>query len=327
MDKGNFIISLDYELMWGVRDKKTIEDYGDAIVKGQDALYSLVDLLKEYSCTTTIATVGFLFLEDEASLKGAIPDILPAYHDSNLTPYHFIQNELSGGKKATPYYFSHRLTEQLAKENHVEMATHTYSHYYCLEPGQTDEAFEEDIKYAVRIAKEKGVEIKSIVFPRNQLSQSHIDICAKHGITSYRGNPKHWIYRAVPGKEQHLIRRMLRLIDTYVNITGHHVVDLEEVKTSHPYNIPASRFLKPYSPYLKFLDAWKLRRIKRSMTHAAKEGKIYHLWWHPHNFGNHSEKNLAFLAKILAHYKKLSEAYGFQSITMADLSDQLKKGE
>jgi hypothetical protein len=32
MDTGKFVISLDFELMWGVRDTQTIEKYGDAII-------------------------------------------------------------------------------------------------------------------------------------------------------------------------------------------------------------------------------------------------------------------------------------------------------
>jgi hypothetical protein len=32
MDTGKFVISLDFELMWGVRDTQTIK-YGDAIIE------------------------------------------------------------------------------------------------------------------------------------------------------------------------------------------------------------------------------------------------------------------------------------------------------
>jgi hypothetical protein len=54
------------------------------------------------------------------------------------------------------------------------------------------------------------------------------------------------------------------------------------------------------------------------MTDAAKRGRIYHLWWHPHNFGVHLDENLAFLRLVLDHYRLLRERYEFQSVTMSD---------
>ena len=59
------------------------------------------------------------------------------------------------------------------------------------------------------------------------------------------------------------------------------------------------------------------------MTYAAKNKKILHLWWHPHNFGRDSEKNLINLVKILEHYKSLHSKYNFQSITMNTLCEKL----
>jgi hypothetical protein len=54
------------------------------------------------------------------------------------------------------------------------------------------------------------------------------------------------------------------------------------------------------------------------MTVAARQGKVFHLWWHPHNFGLHTDENLAFLERILEHYAKLRHEYGFESAAMGD---------
>ena len=90
-------------------------------------------------------------------------------------------------------------------------------------------------------------------------------------------------------------------------------------------NIPASRFLRPYSKRLAFMDWLRLKRITKSMTHAAKHGLTYHLWWHPHNFGINIKENLAFLEKILLHYEELSKKYSFRSVSMQQLAVILKK--
>jgi hypothetical protein len=64
----------------------------------------------------------------------------------------------------------------------------------------------------------------------------------------------------------------------------------------------------------------RLHRVKQGMTAAARTGGIFHLWWHPHNFGVDIEENLALLEAILGHYRLLSDTYGMQSRCMADFA-------
>ena len=52
------------------------------------------------------------------------------------------------------------------------------------------------------------------------------------------------------------------------------------------------------------------------MTMAAKKGEIYHLWWHPHNFGINLYENMNNLKLILEHFKKLQAQYAFGNQTM-----------
>ena len=56
------------------------------------------------------------------------------------------------------------------------------------------------------------------------------------------------------------------------------------------------------------------------MNHAAQKNEVYHLWWHPHNFGDNVEENFLFLEKILKHYRFLSDKHNFTSVTMEGLS-------
>jgi hypothetical protein len=70
----------------------------------------------------------------------------------------------------------------------------------------------------------------------------------------------------------------------------------------------------------------RLRRIKQELTYAAKRGLVYHLWWHPHNFGLDTGRNIAFLSAILGHYRVLHDKYGMISKNMAELSDSITSG-
>lgn len=54
------------------------------------------------------------------------------------------------------------------------------------------------------------------------------------------------------------------------------------------------------------------------LTYAARQGLVYHLWWHPHNFGKHLEENMGMLRRILDRFHGLRERYGMQSKNMAE---------
>jgi len=71
------------------------------------------------------------------------------------------------------------------------------------------------------------------------------------------------------------------------------------------------------------LDTLRLKRIKESMTYAAKNSELFHLWWHPHNFGTFTQENLNFLENILKHYKQLEAEYGFETLTMSEVSQRI----
>lgn len=80
-----------------------------------------------------------------------------------------------------------------------------------------------------------------------------------------------------------------------------------------------------HSSKLKSFEGLRLRRILRSMTYAAKTGTVFHIWWHPHNFGVNQKENIGFLIRILNHYTFLNQQYGFESVTMKELSSTLDK--
>ena len=67
------------------------------------------------------------------------------------------------------------------------------------------------------------------------------------------------------------------------------------------------------------MEGLRVRRMKKEMTVAAKKNKIYHLWWHPHNFGKNMEENFSILLKVLEHYEVLEKKYNMQSLTMAEI--------
>lgn len=213
LKNGCFVISLDYELMWGVRDVRTIENYGDAIKGVRKSTTLTLELFKKHKVSATYATVGFLFHQNKQELLDAMPALKPTYAETILSPYPGIESYIGDNEIDDPYYFGYELTSKIKEDKLHELATHTHCHYYCLEPGQTVEQFKADMKAAMEVADQMDVTIKSIVFPRNQYNDDYLQVCKDFGITSYRGNEAHFIYKSGSGEDQTPFRRALRLLD------------------------------------------------------------------------------------------------------------------
>ena len=325
---GKFIVSLDFELMWGVRDVVTPQTYGEHLRGVHTAIPTILHYFTKYNVNGTFATVGFLFFCNKKDLLNSLPIQQPKYKDANLSPYgDYIEKNVGENSKVDPYHFGADLINLIKNTPNQEIGCHTFSHFYCLEHGQTLEDFKADIEKFMEVAKHNDITITSIVFPRNQINEDYLVACKSFGITNYRSCENSWIYSARSFEDESLFRRFFRIIDAYINISGHHCYADEVMKEDILINIPSSRFLRPYSKKISLLEGLRLRRIKKSMTHAAKHGLLYHLWWHPHNFGINQEQNFSFLGKILQHYTYLHEKYSFTSHTMSEYAELLAKKE
>jgi hypothetical protein len=321
---GAFVTSLDFELHWGVRDQFPLNGAYTANLEGaRTAVPKMLELFERYDIAATWATVGFLFARSKEELLSFYPKIKPEYRDKKYDPY---LEPLGNGEQDDPLHYAPSLIEQIKNTPKQEISTHTFSHYYCLEAGQTAEAFRDDLLSAIAIAKTWNIDIRSIIFPRNQVNPEYVKILLELGITIYRDNEPSWFYSAGATEDHSLPKRAGRLLDTYVPLTAHTLGEWQSIKQSNGlYNIPSSRFLRPYNPKAASLESLRLHRICQGITQAAKENKIYHLWWHPHNFGIHQEENVAFLKKILGHVATCRTKYGMQSLGMLDVVKQLEK--
>jgi peptidoglycan/xylan/chitin deacetylase (PgdA/CDA1 family) len=311
---GNFTISLDFELYWGMRDVQTIDSCRERIRNVHFIIPKLLQLFKTYEIHATWAIVGFLFLHDKDELMKKFPDELPQYAKKQFDPYDYIQkNDLP-----KEYHFAPECIELIKNTPYQEIGTHTFSHYYALEEGQTYRQFKKDLESAIFLQLSTGQNCRSIVFPRNQYDVEHLKIIKSLGIGFYRGNQAFWLYKPRRFNKEYLWLRLIRLADAYINISGHNTFITETGNPNVSVNIPASRFLRPYTPGLKRMENFRFRRIQRSMLHAAKCNQNYHLWWHPHNFGKNMDENLRFLERLLQLFKALNIQFGYTSKSMGE---------
>lgn len=320
---GQFVISLDLEKYWGVFDSPNIENYEQNLHAVDTVVERLLTICDAYNVKLTFATVGFLFNKTKEEFALNTPNELPSYTNKRHNSYSKIE-DIVGNENSDNIHCGYHLLKKIQANKNHEIGTHTYSHYYCLEEGQTISQFEADLKMAIKVGEDFGVDIKSIVFPRNQINQDYLKVCFNNDITSYRGHEKHTIYDPRPYTEsKHPMHRILRILDAYINITGKHTYDLNQLKSEQIVNIPSSNFFRPYNKRLAILEPLKVNRVINGMKKAAAENQLYHLWFHPHNFGKDIDENFQNFEKILKSYTKLNSKYGFESKTMTQLATVL----
>ena len=318
---GTLVISLDMELMWGIIEKPTANFYGQTNIRHVPTVIDrLLHLFKKYNIHATFGVVGFLLYEDKESLMNDLPSRCPTYKREFLSPYNGYINTIKA--EDCNLYFAPELIKKIASTEGMEIGSHTFCHYYCTEKGQSLEQFREDVKKSFSIAEKNGYNLCSIIFPRNQVSPKYLEVCKEEGIKIYRGNPKKFF-----NESNNLIIRFInkacRFADNYIPLSGCTSYSAKNIIDGEMFNISASRFLRPYLKKIRFLEPLRFNRIKQEMTKAAKKGHIYHLWWHPHNFGANMDDNFEFLEKLLKHFEDLHKKYGMKSKNMTDCAFEI----
>lgn len=278
----------------------------------------LLKLFEAYDVAATWAAVGMLLAGNRDEWNHYSPVCKPAYHNPVFSAYHWYEKEEVDDRMV----FAPELMTEVVKYPKQELGCHTFAHYYTLEKGHCEECFRADLQAAKRITREKfGRELTSLVFPRNQYDDAAIAVAASEGFTAVRTNPGDWYWRD-PHNDQ-LVKRLFRTGDILVPLGKKTSFPLSLITPSAPglpYQVPASRFFRPHDPALPLVNRWKLQRIKNEMSRAAALGEVYHLWWHPHNHGNHLEESLAEVEVLLEHYNHLHKKEGMESIHMRGLT-------
>lgn len=315
---GALVLSLDFELHWGIRDHTPPD--APALRGAREAIRQLLAVFAEREIACTWASVGLLFASTRDEQEAGSPTVRPAYEDKSLDPY---RQPVGASEEVAPVHFGASLIEAIRETPRQELATHTFSHFYCGEPGATVEAFRADLEAAQSVSPQP---LRSIVFPRNQSGEAFLTVLPEVGIDVYRGNPPGTLWRAEVGETgRQLHRRVLRLADAYLPVEGDTSVVWEEIpRPDGLADVRASRFLRPYSPRLQRLEPLRVRRITKGIEAAAREGRVYHLWWHPHNFGIHLDENLKVLGQIIDAFDRCRQRDGMESLTMAEAADRAR---
>lgn len=305
-----FCISLDFEKKWGILDKD-IPSYDKSIEKVPEVINRLLGLFEENQIHCTWAFVGALLARSEGQLKEFLNQSnFLTYHDDSLNPNFYFKGNVFREKLFSGY---HEL-ESIKKTPGQELASHSFYHTYYNEPGISNDALFLESRLFDKYSKSMlDIICKGIVFPRNQVPEDLSDMPYLY----YRANLDNVFDRGYSELELNFFNRSLRLLDSIIPLRYFRSCTPKFDETNK-LSIPATRFLRPQTSNGIF-NALHLKRIKNEMTWAAKNDDMFHLWWHPHNFGGDVEKNISNLKKIISHFKYLEERYGMKSYNMFEI--------
>lgn len=192
------------------------------------------------------------------------------------------------------------LIDKIKKYSNQEIACHSYSHkeFAKLKKGEAKEELR------------KCPKAKSFVFPRNKIA--HLEILKKHGYIAYRGYEPH-----LRGFRNSKLLKFIEIFDLLLLIP--HTSKPEKVKGL--VNIPgnmyflSARGLRKHIPLnIRYLKA------KRSIDKAIKKGGVFHLWFHPIDLADNTERQLLELEKILKYAHKRVEEDKLLNLTMEKIA-------
>jgi peptidoglycan/xylan/chitin deacetylase (PgdA/CDA1 family) len=260
--RGSFVFSLDVELAWGVRDSG-IAPHERTLREERQAMRWLLAELDVFELPATWALVGRLLLDGGA----------PESWEQEANTHTFPRGGAPRRGDALWYAADYVDLIRSARAAH-EVGTHTFSHLVATDISCTEEIFRAELVRARDAHARLGLDMKSLVFPRNQVR--HLDVLRELEVVAYRGTETH-LYDLVGGRSAralHFADRMLGLVPpTYEPVPDRGLV-----------NVPASMFLYPRRGSRSFLPASARRRqAVNAVRDAAKRGRVAHVWLHPYN--------------------------------------------
>jgi peptidoglycan/xylan/chitin deacetylase (PgdA/CDA1 family) len=291
LDRGIFTLSLDFELIWGTVDLG-LDGFRDACERERSEVVDrLLALLSEFEIPATWCTLGHLFLDECSPHDGRKhPEIVPPTHDWVAD---WFEHDPCGTEESDPIFYGKTLVDRiLACPVPQEIGCHSFSHPIFGDPGCSRETAASELAECVRLATERGLELRSFAFPRNRVG--HLEVLREHGIVAYRGPDQVWYENP---RYPTPLKRIGHIVD--VLIARRPPVVLPEETLPGLWNVPGSMIYFPMHGVRRHIPpSLRVNRALKGLAAAAEQRRIFHLWFHPTNLAFESDTMFAGLRRI-----------------------------
>jgi peptidoglycan/xylan/chitin deacetylase (PgdA/CDA1 family) len=298
MNGGALCISIDLELAWGIWEKPSAEYHRLCAEKERFVNHALLELFAAREIPATYAIVGRLL---------ARPERFPTATEFGDRIW-YAPDLVEAIRSASPAH---------------DIGSHGFAHRYF--PGTRREQLREDLQAARHVHETYGLPFTSFVFPRNEVA--HLDLLAEAGLEVFRALEAGWhmsVRRRIgrlPGRAANLADKLLPIAPSVVEPT---------LQPSGLVALPGSMLFVGRNGLRRLVHPELIERKARlGLRRAAREGRIFHLWFHPANFYYDTDVQLGMLEKILDEACAMRDRAELEIRTMASYArrDAGRRGE
>ena len=309
LERGVAVVSIDTEMAWGGAHRRGADAPAGEHSDERDVIERILGVFAEHEIAATWAIVGHLFLDHCERVDGeAHPEIVrPTY--PWLTGDWFDVDPCSSRAYAPAYYAPDVIDAIRRCPVPQEIGCHSFSHAPVA--GASAAAFGSDLDACRAVAAERGVELRSFVYPRNAID--HVALLGERGFRCYRGATVSGTAGPVGG--------LNGLVDRVRPVAQSAVRPVREA--GGLWNIPQTYLLAPANRCRRLpIALWTRRPIAR-LRQAARVRSLFHLWFHPYNVTADPDRALRALDVICREAARLRAAGRLEVMTMGDLAARL----
>lgn len=294
MDRGTFIVSIDVELSWGTFDYGGHRRYENHFRNVRAVVGRLLTLFRRYEISATWAVVGHLFLDSCKPVNGRKhPEMPRPTHRWFQEDWYFYDPCTT--LEEDPLWYGKDIVERIrSAEPAQEIGSHSFSHVIFSDPGCSPELADAEFARCRELGRDSQINVTSFVFPRNETG--HLSLLRKNGFTAFRGKDESWFYDL----RNPLLQKAGHFLDDLLALTPRCVEPTEPIPGL--LNVPGSMLYRALDGVRGMIPVrCRVRKGRRGLDRAAREKKIFHLWFHTFNLGYRTEEMVGGLEKILRH--------------------------
>jgi hypothetical protein len=316
--EATFVLSLDTELIWGSFHRMSAAQFEARYPNVRDAIRGLIALLDEYKISATWAVVGHLFLERcERDGSGmAHPDMV--HPKQSWWSEDWYSRDPCSDRGSAPLWYGPDILDMIqgAKERH-EIGCHSFAHPQYSDPEMTREAAASDLDACISAAEDRGIELRSFVFPNNL--EAHHELLKERGFRAFRGTGREELrVRRLPAALMRPVRLATQVLGT-TPLVGKPIETLPGL-----WDIPATILLPTHTGLRKLsTHTARLRKVRAGINAARCAGSVFHLWTHTWNLADDPAFHLSLLREILDGVARDRDAGHLRVETMGAMAARL----
>jgi len=314
---GIFVVSIDVEFAWGLINLPIKAGDYALIKEERRAIERILGLFENYNIRATWAVVGHLFRERIEIENGrAVPELpRPVMRGEECD---WFAHLVEGPREA---WCAPDVVERIrSAKPEQEIGSHSFGHILYDEDKANGAAVAADVGLAQETHAAHGVPFEAFVFPCNCAGFKGVLRAA--GIHIYRGHTRRWY----DGVRPRGLWRLMNLVTHALGVTPP-VVTVERDEYGM-LNVPDSMLLYHRQGLRRVITPRAQERMaRRGLESAARQGKIFHLWFHPSNIAYRMEEQCAVMEKVLRHAQEMIQRGELENATMGELARRINKEE